>query len=310
MSQVALLDYFQSWDPKFRRSYVPEWPSRCLCVDTEYDSSSRDTGLIWEVGHAIVSDGVVVDRANHVLNWYMYPQFTTQYLDGRLADIASRVGFDWRLTPQVVQQEGVDPIKVLRFYLQLFTQWAKQDAAFVMQNGQAADEVLFSANFQRFLGKNFMFPDHTYFDTGCMFKAAQAWMEPASFGRHKVEFSPTSMDTPKSYFRRVSLAKIRGLQWRLGLIVEKFSLLEKYAIPGVQTNFHNALYDAECLSWIMNEFGGVYKLLSAAGAKPAQFPEFLSVGHVASIVDEELAGPKMVGYPPGQPQAFNRQRNV
>lgn len=306
MHDVALLDYFKSWDPVFRARYVPEWPRTYLCVDTEYDSSDKEKGLIWEIGHVLVQDGVVVNRANFVLDWYRTGKFESHYLDDRLADIARKVGFDWRLTPQVVQQEGDDAVKILRFYRKLFDTWMRSDSAFVMQNGQQADEILFASNFRRFLSSDFVFPESTYFDTGCMFKAFRAWSEPKDFGNYQMQFKPTSFDTPKSYFRRVSSAKVRGLFWKLGLLVDTFSLLEKHGSG--PTNFHNALYDAECLHWAMTEFGRVYDMLGRLEKKPAPS---LSVDTVANIVNEELAGPPLRGYAPGHPPvAPVRQRNI
>ena len=307
MQDLALLDYFNSWDSTFRSRYVPTWPDTYLCVDTEYDSQAKEHGLIWEIGHVLVVDGVVQSRGNYVLNWYTSGKYSAETLDRRLADIESRVGFEWRLKPQVVQAEGVDPIKVLRFYRNLFSRWERGDGCFVLQNGQAADEVLFASNFSRHLSQNFAFPHATYFDTGCLFKAYQAWQDPTQFGRYKSSFTPNEMDTPKSYFSRVSHTKAKGLRWKLGLVIDTFNLLEKYAAG--PTNYHNALYDAECLHWIMQEFGRVYKMLSPPSA--AAPTNNLSPETFAAIVTDELAGPRMFGYPPGQPPTtVARQRRV
>ena len=88
-------------------------------------------------------------------------------------------------------------------------------------------------------------------------------------------------------------------------MIDTFNLLEKNATG--PTNFHNALYDAECLHWIMKEFGRVYGMLEAPQPKPNN----LSPETFAAIVTEELAGPRMFGYPPGEPPtAVSRQRRV
>lgn len=305
MHDLAAVGYFGSWDPTFRRKYVAEWPRSYMCLDTEFDSMNSKEGLIWEIGHAIVRDGVVVSRGNYVLNWYETGLFDAGYLDGRLADIARRVGFDWRLTPQVVKQEGGNAVKILKFYKKLFDSWASADGPFVLQNGQNADEVLFDGNFRRFLSSSFVFPEHTYFDVGCLFKAFQAWQNPQQFGGYQPSFRPTGLDTPKSYYRRVSGVRAKGLKWKLGLMVDTFSLQEKHGSG--PANYHNALYDAECLHWAMIEFGNLYSLAVPSAAATQK----LDVNGVATIVMDELSKPAMFGYPPGKPpEAPVRQRNV
>jgi hypothetical protein len=288
MTYCPIEAYFRGWNSQFRSRYLPEWPSAYLCVDSEYDKNGSD-GLLFEIGHVLVRDGVVIDRKNYVLNWYATSFFSRSELDRRLEDISRRVQFDWRLTPEVVQREGIDPLKVLRFYARLFELWAQQNGIFVLQNGQAADERLFAQHFEWFLRRTFAFPDALYLDTGVLGKALQAWTRPDEFGHLRDIVLPMAHETPKQFFARVSGLRVKGLRWKLELLLEQFGVLQKIAFD--TTTCHQAVVDAECLHWLMEEFREPYRRAAAATA--------LSVDTVAEIVEEELAAGVFKGYAPG-----------
>jgi len=241
------------WDHIFTQKYGYDFPNSYLCVDTEFTGSNERDDLIVEIGHTMVEDGKVVDELNVVLNWYPTKHVQETWLDYKLNTMRHIVGTGWRLTPAVVKEEGMDPIKALRFYHKLFATWKKRGLPFVAQNGMTADERLFRGNFNRFINKPFEFPPNGYIDTGAIFKANRIWQ---SSEEHLAVLKGTMMphrsDTLKAYFHRVIYTKCTGLKWNLKAILDEYGIREKYGLRDDQ--FHTAGFDSKCLHYIMQEF--------------------------------------------------------
>lgn len=247
------------WDEVFTAKYGHHFPDSYLTFDTEFTGSSERDDLIMEIGHVMVEGGRVVDEMNLILNWYAHPDVQESWLNYKLNNMRHIVGPGWRLTPEFVKKNGIDPIKVLRFYHKLFGTWKQRDLPFVAQNGQTADERLIRGNFNRFINKTFSLPDNRYFDTGAIYKATKIWeSEEGDATNFKLMMIPHRTDTLKTYFNRVINTRVSGIKWSLPLILEEYGLLEKHFIT--EEKLHTAGFDAMCLYWLMEEFRSrVYK---------------------------------------------------
>lgn len=246
------------WNPAFTAKYNHQFPDSYLCLDTEYTGNDARNDLIVEIGHTMVQKGQVVDNKSLILNWYGYPGVDEQLLTYKLNFLRSNMGSAWRLTPETIKQEGIDPLRVLRFYDDLFTTWQKSNLPFVAQNGQNADERIISGNFNRFLNKPFSLPDNGYFDTGAIYKADKVWKtlqgDAANF---RSVMMPLRSDTLKKYFNRVINTRVPGIKWKLDLIMTEYDLINRHKVN--MNDFHGAGFDSLCLHWIMEEFRKLVK---------------------------------------------------
>lgn len=241
------------WDSVFTAKYGHHFPEAYMTFDTEFTGSSERDDLIMEIGHVMVEDGRVVDQMNLVLNWYSHPDVRETWLNYKLNNMRHIVGPGWRLTPEFVKKEGIDPIKALRFYYQLFGTWRQRELPFVAQNGQTADERLLRGNFNRFLNKTFVLPDNGYFDTGAIYKATKIWeADEGDAVNFKSTALPHRTETLKTYFNRVIHTRVSGIKWSLPMILDEYGLLEKHFVTEEQ--LHTAGFDAMCLHWLMEEF--------------------------------------------------------
>ncbi len=242
-----------AWGSEFTAKYGDTVPRSYLCFDTEFTGGSEETDLIMEIGHTMVEDGKVVDQLSLILNWYAHPSISSSWLDYKLNTMRSIVGTGWRLMPDMVQKEGIDPMQALQFYYKLFQTWKDRSLTFVAQNGQNADERLLRGNFNRFLNKNFELPPDNYFDTGGFYKATQIWESSNSNCTDlRMSMLPHRSDDLKSYFNRVIGTRVAGIKWSLALIMERYGLMAKHNVSLNQ--MHSAGFDSLCLHWIMEEF--------------------------------------------------------
>jgi DNA polymerase III epsilon subunit-like protein len=242
-----------AWDSQFTAKYGHHFPSSYLCFDTEFTGRSERDDLIVEIGHVLVEDGKVVDRLNLVLNWYELNVVPDSWLDYKLNQMRHIVGPGWRLLPETVKKEGINPLQALRFYHKLFHTWADRGMPFVAQNGIGADEPMIRGNLNRFLNKTFEIPANSYFDTGAIFKANQIWQaQSGDLANYRSVMLPTRTETLKAYFQRICNSRIRGVHWSLKLILEHFDLIRKHKLD--TDKLHNAGFDALCLYLIMEEY--------------------------------------------------------
>jgi hypothetical protein len=241
------------WPVEFTAKYGHHWPSSYLAFDTEYCGSNEREDLIMEIGHVMVEDGVVVDKLNVVLNWYSHPEIQHSLLDYKLNNMRNYVGPGWVLLPDAVKENGIDPIKALRFYQKLFAAWNKRGLPFVAQNGQAADERMLRGNFNRFINYPFELPPNGYFDTGAIFKATQVWNATEGDAvNHRQMMLPHRSETLKQYFHRIIHTRLSGIKWNIDCILDHYKLNDKHEVSSEQR--HTAGFDAECLHWIMEEY--------------------------------------------------------
>ena len=142
------------WGASFTKKYGHIFPDTYLCIDTEYTGGNEREDLIVEIGHVMVQDGNVIDRMNVVLDWTTHEDISSAFLRYKLDNIRSHMGSDWRITWEVMQEEGVSPVKAFRFYDKLFSTWQARDLPYVAHNGRSAEERMLRGNFNRFIYSN------------------------------------------------------------------------------------------------------------------------------------------------------------
>jgi len=239
------------WSPRFKKQYGGRFPQSYLCFDTEFTGNSQQSDLVMEIGHVIVENNVVVDQGSFVLNWYA-ADIDAGWLDYKLSSLRSVIGASWRLNASLVKEKGHDPLRVLRFYHDLFDAWKKRGLPFVAQNGVWADEKMIRSNFKRFLNKNFELPSSGYFDTGVLFKANRVWEPDSPFKAYKNIVFPVAGESLRDYFIRIAGVRISGLKWNMSAILDFYKLTEKHAIDVGQ--LHGAAFDAMCVHHIMQHY--------------------------------------------------------
>ena len=134
------------WGPSFTDNYGHVFPNTYLCIDTEYTGGNERDDLIVEIGHIMVQDGEVVDRMNVVLDWTRHEGISSSNLRYKLDNIRSRMGSDWRVTWEVMQEEGISPLKAFRFYDKLFSTRSDRGLPYVAHNGRTAEERMIRGN--------------------------------------------------------------------------------------------------------------------------------------------------------------------
>lgn len=240
------------WEPHFKEKYGYRFPDTYLCIDTEYTGGDERQDLIVEIGHVMVQNNVVVDRMNIVLNWFSYKDISREFVQYKLDNIRAIMGKDWRVTRDVMQSEGIYPLKAFRFYYELFKTWHERELPLVAHNGRKAEERMLRGNFNRFINKPFFMHQNELWDTGALFKATKLF-ESQDILHSSVKYLsiPERSDTLKSYFERVLNCRAKGLHWNLKHCLTHYNLLDKL---GDEHKFHRAEDDAYCSHLLMQEY--------------------------------------------------------
>jgi hypothetical protein len=245
------------WGPAFTKLYGHIFPESYLCVDTEFTWGHGDKDLVYEIGHVLVENRRVVDRLNIVLDWTHHKTVPKEMVRSflRQAELKTReAGKHYRVTYQVMQEEGIEPEKALQFYWDLFKTVKARKILFAAHHGYRADEGIFRRHFHLDLGhEEFPFGANGMIDTGAIEKASQVVdsMDPAIVKQRKKYF-PTPADTMESYFRRVVNGHAKGIFWNLGETVKKYKLDEKHGLD--MGHCHEAEFDALLVHHLMEEY--------------------------------------------------------
>lgn len=256
------------WNPEFRKLYGESFPSTYMAVDCEYTGGNEEKDLIMEIGHVLVRDHQVVDRGNYVLNWsnhHVVPERWTREALKRIESRMMSAGRKWRITWDVMQNEGVKAEKVFEFYYELFTSWKDQGGLFVAHNGFYADERMLKGAFEGFLTKDFSFGENQLFDTGAIEKASQCLIsDNPSIQAKRSVWLPMPGDTLRSYFLRVTRTPAKHIHWSTEFCAKKYRLIERFQLD--QEQHHRAGFDAYLSHLLMQE----YCALAAAPLTPEE----------------------------------------
>lgn len=279
------------WPKTFTSLYSHFWPASYMCLDTEYTGGNASKDLIMEIGHCIVEDGKVVDRLNLVLDWSRSPVVPNHWLRSRLNHQRLQMGDKWRITWEVMKQEGIDPIEALSFYYDLFAVWSDRDLPFVAHNGYTADERMLAGSFEGFLQKPFTFGDQSLIDTGAIHKATLISQSSSpDLERAKLKAVPKSGDSMRSYFKRVAGMHAKGIYWNVKSCLEYYGLIEKYSLD--EESFHSAGFDAYCTHLLMEEYRSRVTHNHGPGSgieSPEAFARTIEEGLAESKLEQERA---------------------
>ena len=240
------------WEPHFTARYGHTFPDTYLCLDTEYTGGDERTDFVMEIGHVMVEDRRVVDQLNIVLDWSVHPGVDEELLRYKLNHIKSIMGRDWRITWDVMKEEGVAPAKALRFYKKFFKAWNTRDLPYVAHNGRVAEERMLRGTFNRYLDHAFVIGDNQLWDTGAIFKATALLdsLDP-SHSAHRWKCFPKRTDSMKDYFNRVLNVRARGIRWKLKLCLEQYEVTNQLQDDH---RYHQAVYDAYCSYLLMEAY--------------------------------------------------------
>lgn len=296
------------WGPEFSEQFGHHFPETYMCIDTEFAGSDAAADLIVAISHAIIDNGREVDSQTLVLDWTSHPGVDKDRLRHKLATAAKHVP-NWRYTWEYIRDHGMDPVKALNFYAELFAVWRKRDLAFALHNGITADERMLRGNFSRFLSRSFEFPGNAYFDTGAIYKATQIVQSTSpDIAMYRMTAYPLAGDTLKTYFQRVIHTPIRSVLWSLSHAVASYKLLERNHVDG--SMLHTADFDRQCVHWLMEEFRS-----RISRSNVVENP-FSSPAAAQRAFDQEMAksrelamAPKPVVVPAPRPP-LRRQRSV
>lgn len=240
------------WEPHFTARYGHTFPDTYLCLDTEYTGGDERTDFVMEIGHVMVKDRRVVDQLNIVLDWSVHPDVDLDLLRYKLNHIKSIMGRDWRITWDVMKEEGVAPSKALHFYRKFFDAWNDRDLPYVAHNGRVAEERMLRGTFNRYLNRAFVIGDNQLWDTGAIFKASalSESLDP-SHDVHQWKCYPKRSDSMKDYFDRVLNTRARGIKWKLKLCLEQYKITDQLQDDH---RYHQAVYDAYCSYLLMEAY--------------------------------------------------------
>ena len=226
-------------------------PDTYLAVDCEFLPGTEDSLVLLEVGHAMVSQGKVIDRLSVVLNCFAENHGKSSEFSYRLSKLSSHMGPGWRLTAPYIQREGKDPRKVLPKYFDVLNQWADSGHLFIAHNGIAADERSLRAAFRQYdIADDFRFPGRQYLDTGAVFLAHRLLgLDRPEYRSYRKEAQVKPNETSGEYSRRLLGLRIPGLKWSVSEAVSVLGV-DMSDVPG---DAHAADYDSVCIHRVLQK---------------------------------------------------------
>lgn len=223
------------WMQAFLRWLGRPLPENYLVFDTETTGFKAGYDLPIDIGHVIVRDRQVVQRGNFLLNWADYPGIEPAWLEDRFDRIQQQMapkGQTFHYSVERLRREGKDPAKVLSFYRTLLQRNREADASIVGHNAWSFDVGILQHAARETLDQDVPFEDAELYDTGCLFKASQ------------LNLLPATGETLRAFFQRVQHVSAKGVYWNLAHCIQHFGLDASYRLdPG---EAHQAGYDAYC----------------------------------------------------------------
>lgn len=252
----ALNVIINHWGETFTKCYGHIFPESYLCIDLEYTGFNAQKDLIWEIGHVLVENRVVVDQLSVVLDWTNHPVIPGRWLREAISRSNLRMqeyGKPTALSWDLLAEEGLEPNKVLDFYFNLITKARKRGLCLVGHNGYSTDERMLVGHFEGFLQKRFVLGDNELFDTGAIEKATlvvESGVSPDK--KSQCWWLPRDGDTLRAYFSRVCHHPAKGIHWNLMESIQRYGLDKKHDLD--MTKCHRADFDAYLCHLLMEEF--------------------------------------------------------
>lgn len=201
------------WPPDLRNQYGDVFPPRHYCtIDTETTGFHPMYDFVYEIGHCLVSDGVIVDRGNWVLDLTKESaDIPLSYLRDK-ADKLQQSSFGTkrmvRFSPQYLREHGTDPFEVLEFYKTFFDTLAERNVVLVGHNVVAFDLPRITNMFESFhIAKGYSFDHFSVLDTMGMEKFFQLVPDP--------KVLPASRERLTDYMLRLCRVRFKNVKANL-----------------------------------------------------------------------------------------------
>lgn len=246
------------------------FPSDYFVLDTETTGFSLDQDLIVEWGHVLVRDQKVVNKINLVINWYDHPTIPKDWLTRRLDTVAKSMrsqGKSYRITPELMQEEGVSPGKAIPWLYDLLDQIYTDEGWVVSHNGVKFDFDMLDSHFRQDLGEQLHINPERVIDTGCIEKASQLLPDTRAL--------MNTGETLQEYFVRMANWRAAGVLWNIHHCYNKYGLDKLY--HGDESTLHTAGEDAYVVHLLLEQFR--HRLDARASvAPPPQISPSAAVG--------------------------------
>lgn len=213
-----------------------------LSWDCETTGLVADEDLIYELGHCIVENGTGQFYQSDLLNWYQHTDVDAAWLTWKIG--SQHVKMAELKKPCHISRsrilQGEAPEKVLKKYVDLFEQAARDRTPLLVFNGLRFDCPRFEFAVKEWLGIPFSFDKNLLIDVGAVIKASVLGIVP-------------DVDEPISRFSsRVLKAFAGGAKWGLSTYcVDHFKLVELYGLDLAQA--HSAGWDAMATALVFEE---------------------------------------------------------
>lgn len=242
-----------------------EFPANWLVYDCETSGFSPEKDVIVEWGHVLVRNGEVVDRNSVVINWFLQNVVPHDYILRKLRYVAQAMLVEarpWRITEEVMREEGVAPSVVLPWIYDLLATAKAHGLMFVSHGGFHFDNRMLKAHFEKDLQQEFIFDETKVIDTGAIVKASQ-------IAEDDPRVLPKYGELLLDYCKRVHYMKTTSVYWNLKHCMQLYGL-----DTGIDMNaLHTAGEDAYATHLLMTEFSRIMKTNpTAAPAQQTLFP--------------------------------------
>lgn len=234
------------WPTKFRDQLQGGIPRNYLAIDIETSGFKAGEDVVTEIGHVLVEDGNILDKASTILDWTNHPIVKPGWLRERLVKVGNAMadysldGINaYHITFDSMQERGLPPEQVFQQYISLIEKFKNSDFYIVGHNHTQFDENMLRDNIVGFqFGKDFDF-GRNVFDTNAMERAIQF------FEAEDPKALPAASETPRGYFYRMTFAKMRDRQKTLSKLRYCMDKYELHALcKDEQSCLHSAEFDA------------------------------------------------------------------
>ena len=202
-------------------------PDTYLVFDTETNGTDIYRCKILQIGLCFVKKGEVIDRMAF---------YVKRSTDVPIPPEAQRVH---GITHEKLAAEGLEPSEVIPMVCENFTKWREQGFMFVGHNIMAFDAPLFELE-SKALDVPWKFQDNEIVDTGMLVKGSRLEM----FFRDDVE-------TLRSFYRRTSEIKAKGIYWSLDRYCVDAYGLASYGLD--RSKMHDAGEDCVATHFLLAE---------------------------------------------------------
>lgn len=210
--------------------------------DTSTSGVSGDD-LITETGYCYVRNRQAQTYHWNVLDWTRSPFVEADFLRYRLQRLAKHMGETGRqchMTWERMAAEGEDPQDVLYAYYNRLMDAREAGHKLAGHNIVLFEHRVIQDAFHEWLGIDFQFEEEELIDTAAIEKAILTGV------------LPQPQESLLKYFRRVLSARTPGLRWNIDHCIEKYQLVEKYALDTKQ--LHTAGFDSMAVHLLIEEF--------------------------------------------------------